>query len=67
MYILYPWLTTELLTEAFEKAKTLIKSNESLAKALYTELKQKEKLSKREVEEILKNFKESGELQWNYA
>jgi hypothetical protein len=27
-------LETELLTEAFEKAKTLIKSNESLAKAL---------------------------------
>lgn len=56
-------LETELLTEAFEKAKTLVKSNESLAKALYTELKQKEKLSKREVQEILKNFKESGELQ----
>ena len=49
-------LETELLTEAFEKAKALIKSNESLAKALYTELKQKEKLSKREVQEILKNF-----------
>ena len=51
---------TELLTEAFEKAKTLIKSNESLAKALYAELKPKEKLSKREVQEILKNFKERG-------
>ena len=56
-------LETKLLTEAFEEAKALIKSNESLAIALHAELKQKEKLSKREVQEILKKYKESGELQ----
>ena len=55
-------LETKLLTEAFEEAKALIKTNESLAIALHAELKQKEKLSKREVQEILKNFKESREL-----
>ena len=47
---------TELLNEAFEKAKALIEANKDLAKALYVELKQKEKLSKREVEMILKSF-----------
>lgn len=53
-------IETELLDEAFEKAKALIESNKELAKALYIELKQKEKLSKREVEKIIKHFKESS-------
>lgn len=55
-------LECNLLTEAFEKAKTLIKENRQLVEILYKELKQKEKLSKREVQDILKNHKESGEL-----
>ncbi len=45
-----------LLTEAYEKAKELISSNTNLAKVLYQELKQKQKLSKREVEIILEEF-----------
>ncbi len=49
-------LETELLNEAFENAKALIQSNMNLAKTLYNELKEKEKLSKREVEEILNRF-----------
>ena len=53
----------DLLTEAFDKAKALISENKTLVEAICKELKQKEKLSKREVESILKNFKESGELQ----
>lgn len=53
----------DLLTEAFDKAKALVSENKTLVEAIYKELKQKEKLSKREVESILKNFKESGELQ----
>lgn len=46
----------ELLTEAFEKAKTIIAENKPLVDAIYKELKQKEKLSKREVEIILTSF-----------
>lgn len=56
-------LECDLLTEAFDKAKALISENKALVEAIYKELKQKEKLSKREVELILKKFKESGELQ----
>jgi ATP-dependent Zn protease len=56
-------LECDLLTEAFEKSKILIKENKQLVEILYKELKQREKLSKREVEEIIKKYKESGELQ----
>lgn len=49
-------LECELLNEAFEKAKTLILENKPLVDAIYKELKQKEKLSKREVEMILNTF-----------
>ena len=50
---------TSLLNEALENAKSLIKSNKNLAKTLYIYLKEKEKLSKFEIEDILKNFEES--------
>lgn len=53
----------ELLGEAFNKAKGIIEENKSLVQILFKELKEKEKLSKRDVENILKNYKESGELQ----
>ena len=46
----------ELLTEAFEKAKKIISENRPLVDLIYKELKQKEKLSKREVEIILASF-----------
>lgn len=46
------------LTEAFNKAKQLIKENEGLAKAIYEQLKEKEALSKIEMEEIVKNYEE---------
>lgn len=49
-------LECELLTEAYEKAKLLISENKPLVNAIYIELKQKEKLSKREVEIILNTF-----------
>lgn len=49
-------LECDLLTEAFEKAKALISENKSLVDAIYKELKQKERLSKREVEMILNSF-----------
>ena len=49
-------LECNLLNEAFEKAKSIIKENKPLVEVLYTELKQKEKLSKREVETVLKNY-----------
>jgi len=45
-----------LLTEAYAKAKQIISSNTNLARVLYQELKQKQKLSKREVEIILEEF-----------
>lgn len=53
----------DMLTEAFEEAKSIIKKNKPLVAIIYKELKQKEKLSKREVENILKNYKEMEELQ----
>lgn len=52
-------LEASLLNEAYEKAKSLIENNKDLAQALYVELKQKEKLSKREVEDVLKTFNEN--------
>lgn len=51
-----------LLNEAFEKAKAIIKENKNVVQTIYKELKEKEKLSKKEVEEILKKLKESGDL-----
>lgn len=50
---------TNLLNEALENAKSLIESNKKLAKTIYNNLKEKEKLSKIEIEDILKNFEES--------
>ena len=50
-------LECELLNEAFEKAKTLISENKLLVDTIYKELKQKERLSKREVEIIINSFK----------
>ena len=45
---------SELLSEAFERAKTIISNNKELVEILFKELKQNEKLSKREIETILK-------------
>lgn len=56
-------LETNLLDEAYCKAKKIIESNKKLVNIIYNELKQKEKLSKREVKEILNNYKENVELQ----
>ena len=50
-------LETELLEEAYRKAQDIIKENEDIVDALYTELKEKEKLSKQEIKEILDNLK----------
>ena len=52
-----------LLNEAFEKAKAIIEENKNVVQTIYKHLKEKEKLSKKEVEEILKKLKESGDLQ----
>lgn len=52
-----------LLNEAFEKAKAIIEENKNVVQTIYKQLKEKEKLSKKEVEEILKKLKESGGLQ----
>ncbi len=49
-------LECELLTEAFEKAEKIISENKDLVDVLYKELKEKQKLSKREVEIILEKF-----------
>lgn len=56
-------LETELLTEAFERAKQLMKENEGLAKAIYKQLKEKEALSKTELEEIIKSYEEREVLE----
>ncbi len=50
-------LETELLDEAYNKAQDIIKENKDIVDALYAELKQKEKLSKQEIQEILDNLK----------
>lgn len=55
----------EMMTTAFEKAKAIISENKPLIEAIYKELKQKEKLSKREVEIILNKFKEREENKAN--
>ena len=44
---------TQLLEDAFERAKSLITENKDLVELIYKELKQNEKLSKCEVEAIL--------------
>lgn len=51
-------LESKLLSEAYDKAKAIIRENKDLVNVLYTELKQREKLSKREIEIIIK---EKGE------
>ncbi len=50
----------DLLTEAFDKAKTLISENKTLVEAIYKELKQKERLSKREVEKIINSLNDAS-------
>ena len=55
----------KLLNDAFEKAKEIIKTNKDIIEILYNNLKEKEKLSKNEIEEIIKNYKESGDGLWN--
>lgn len=50
-------LETELLEEAYRKAQEIIKENKDIVDALYAELKEKEKLSKAEIKEILDNLK----------
>ena len=49
-------LESKLLTEAYEKAKTIIRDNRILIDVLYTELKQRERLSRREIEIIIKGL-----------
>ena len=44
-------------------SKQIIQENKTIVQAIYKQLKEKEKLSNKEVEEILKNLKESGDLQ----
>lgn len=49
-----------LLNEAFEKAKKIIAENKDLVQEIYKQLKEREKLSKKEVEEILNEHKKKG-------
>lgn len=53
----------KMLEEAFKKSKLIVSENKLLVEAIYKELKQKEKLSKREVETIIKDYNESRALQ----
>ena len=45
-----------LLNEAYNRAKEIIIENKNLVEVLYKELKEKEKLSKKEIVDILENF-----------
>ena len=56
-------LESKLLTEAYSKAKDIINESKDLISVLYTELKQREKLSKREIEIIIKDM-EKGESKY---
>lgn len=51
-----------LLNEAFEKAKAIIEENKELVQEIYKHLKEREKLSKKEVEEILSEYKKKGDM-----
>ena len=53
-------LESKLLSEAYGKAKDIIRENKGLVNVLYTELKQREKLSKREIEIIINEKGESN-------
>ena len=44
------------MTEAFNIAKSIIEGNKQLVEILFKELKEKEKLSKQDVENILLTF-----------
>lgn len=52
----------DLLNEAFNKAKGIIEENKTLVQIFFKELKEKEKLSERDVKNILKEHKESEGL-----
>ena len=53
-------LESSLLAEAYDKAKNIIKDNKKLVDVLYAELKQRERLSKREIEIIIRNMEKEG-------
>ena len=53
-------LESTLLAEAYDKAKAIIEDNKNLVNVLYTELKQRERLSKREIEIIIQNMEKGG-------
>ncbi len=52
-------IQAKLLSEAYEKAKSIIRENIDLVNVIYKELKTKERLSKREVETIINTFTSS--------
>ena len=52
---------SELLKEAFDKAKAIIENNKPLVEILFKELKEREKLSKRDIEKILEEYNEREE------